>query len=147
MENMKNNYDAVETWGRIEKAKYSDRVKKGVERVLNTRPGFDLERAYAEMKAYIEYKDEPRVIQRARAFERFLLDKTIRIEPDELIVGNVADRVKGAPFFGEYYYQFVKDEMDDPVKDFEKRGFDEFIVTPEQRKELREEILPFFANR
>ena len=34
MGNMKNDYDTVETWGRIEKAKYSGRVKKGVERVL-----------------------------------------------------------------------------------------------------------------
>ena len=36
-----------------------------------------LERARAEMKAYEQYKNEPRVIQRARAFETYLRDKTI----------------------------------------------------------------------
>lgn len=141
------NLDTVETWGRLQKRKYSDRVKDGVDRVINTRPGFDLERCYAEMEAYTKYKNEPRVIQRARAFEIFLRDKTIYIHPDELIVGNVADRVKGAPIFGEYYYQYLTEELDDPVKDFEIRGFDEFIVTPSQRKELREKILPFFKER
>ena len=73
--------NAVETWGRLQKRKYSDRVKAGVDRVINTRPEFDLERCYAEMKAFSQYKDEPRVIQRARAFETFLRDKTIYIEP------------------------------------------------------------------
>lgn len=137
----------VETWGRVKGRNCSERIMKGVERVINTRPHFDLERAYAEMKAFTEYKDEPRVIQRARALETFLRDKTIFIEPDELIVGNVSAKVKGAPFFGEYYYQFVANEMDDPIKDFEVRGFDEFLISPEQRKELREEILPFFKDR
>lgn len=137
----------VETWGRIKGRHCSERVMKGVDRVINTKPAFDLERAYAEMKAYTEYKDEPRVIQRARALEIFLRDKEVRIEPDELIVGNVTAEVKGAPFFGEYYYQFVLDELDDPEKDFEVRGFDEFLVSQEQRKELRETILPFFKDR
>ena len=141
------NPQEVETWGRVKGRTCSKRILKGVDRVINTKPAFDLERAYAEMKAYTEYKDEPRVIQRARALETFLRDKTIYIEPDELIVGNVAAMVKGAPFFGEYYYQFTLNELDDPEKDFEVRGFDEFIVTPEQRKELREEILPFFKDR
>lgn len=137
----------VETWARVKGRNCSARVMKGVDRVINTKPAFDLERAYADMKAYEEYKDQPRVIQRARALETFLRDKTIRIEPDELIVGNVADKVKGALFFGEYYYQFTVDEMDGPVKDFENRGFDEFVITSQQRKELRETILPFFKDK
>lgn len=137
----------VETWARVRGRNCTARVMKGVDRVINTKPAFDLERAYADMKAYEAYKDQPRVIQRARALEVFLRDKTIRIEPDELIVGNVADKVKGAPFFGEYYYQFTADEMDDPVKDFENRGFDEFVITNQQRKELRETILPFFKDK
>lgn len=141
--NLKN----VETWGRLQKRGYSDRVLAGVNRVIHTKPGFDLERCYAEIEAYTKYYGEPRVIQRARAYETFLRDKTIYIEPDELIVGNVADRVKGAPIFGEYYYQYLVNELDDPIKDFETRGFDEFVVTQEQRKALKEEILPFFKDR
>lgn len=139
--------EKVELWGRLQERTCSDRVKKGIARVLKATPKFDLERAYAEMKVLKEYKDEPRVIQRARMFETFLNEKTILIHPDELIVGNVTNGLRAAPFFAEYYADFVEKEMDDPVKDFSIRQFDEFEITPEERKEIREEILPFFKDK
>lgn len=137
----------VETWGRLLERKCSQRVKTGIQNSLEAHPSFCLEHAYAEMESFETYKDAPRVIQRARVFETYLKNKTIAIRPYELLVGDFTSGIRNAPFFGEYYYQFVTEDLDDPVRDFQIRGFDEFILTEQQRKELRETILPYFKNR
>lgn len=137
----------IETWGRLFERTCSERVKTGIKRAVNAKHSFCLERAYAEMKAYQLYPDASRVILRARMLEIYLKEKTIHIRPDELLVGDYTSEVGYAPFFGEYYYHFVKQELDDPVKDFSVRGFDMFELSEETRKELREVILPFFEDK
>ena len=98
------------------------------------------------MKAYEQYKNEPRVIQRARALETYLRDKTIYIQDDELIVGNITSKVRGASISGEMSH-FVEEDLDDPVRDFEIRPYEKVIVTPEERKELRDVLLPYFKGK
>ena len=137
----------VETWGRLMERTCSTRVKTGISRVLHAEHGFCLERAYAEMEAYQEYPDVPRVLLRAHMLEIYLRNKTIHIRPDELLVGDFTSEIGYAPFFGEYYYEFVKEELDDPVKDFEVRGFDTFHIDCETRRKLRDEILPFYEDK
>lgn len=140
--------ETVETWGRLMERTCSERVKKGIATVRGARHGFCLERAYAEMEAYQKYPNVPRVLLRARMLETYLRNKTITIRPYELLVGDYTSKLGYAPFFGEYYYEFVKKELDDPVKDFAIRGFDEFTELDEDtRKELREKILPFYADK
>lgn len=124
---------------------YSDRIKKAKDRLLLT-PEICLERARAEMKAYEQYKDEPRIIQRARVLETYLREKTIFILEDELIVGNICSKYRGSQISGEIMAHFLDIELDDPVKDFEARRFDRHIVSPDERKELREVILPYFRG-
>jgi formate C-acetyltransferase len=105
-----------------------------------------LERARAEKKAYEKYKDEPRVIQRARVFETYLKEKTKFILEDELIVGNFTSKIRGASFSSEMT-RFMIEELDHPTKDFEIRPHEKIIITPKERKELREVLLPFFKGK
>lgn len=147
MEKICKDINEVGSWGRLFERRCSERVKNGIKRVLTSKHGFCLERAYAEMKAYKEYPDVSRVLLRARMFETYLADKTINIRPDEILVGDFTSEIGYAPFFGEYYYEFVKNELDDPVKDFEVRGFDVFHIDKKTRKELREVVLPFYADK
>jgi len=72
------------------------RVRKARARAVRT-PEICLEHARAEMKVYEQYKDEPRIIQRARVFDAYLREKTIFILEDELIVGNITSKVRGSP--------------------------------------------------
>jgi len=125
---------------------YSERIKKAKKRALAT-PEICLERARAEMKAYEQYKNEPRLIQRARVFETYLRDKTIFILEDELIVGNISGKPRGSQISGEIMADFIDTELDDPVKDFEVRRYDKHIVHPEERRELREVLLPYFKGK
>ena len=120
---------------------YSDRIKKAKERLLLT-PEICLERARAEMKAYEQYKNEPRIIQRARVLETYLREKTIFILEDELIVGNICSKYRGSQISGEIMAHFLDIELDDPVKDFSIRPYDKILIHSEERKELREKIIP-----
>lgn len=138
----------VETWGRLMERTCSERVKTAIKTVLDAKHGFCLERAYAEMRAYEKYPEVPRVILRARMLEEYLAHKTIEIRPYEILVGDYTGKMGYAPFFGEYYYEYVKKELDDPVKDFAIRGFDEFPdLDEETRKALRDTILPFYEDK
>ena len=123
----------------------SERIQKAKKRALRT-VEICLERARAEMKAYEQYKNEPRIIQRARALEAYLRDKTIYIQDDELIVGNITSKIRGASISGEMTH-FVEEDLDDPVRDFEIRPYEKVIIAPEERKELREVILPYFKGK
>ena len=90
----------VGSWQEFFVPTYSERIKKAKERALQT-PEICLERARAEMKVYEQYKDEPRIIQRARFLETYLREKTIFILDDELIVGNLISKVRGVTISGE----------------------------------------------
>ena len=125
---------------------HSERIRRLKKQALGT-PEICLERARAEMKAYERYKDEPRIIQRAHVFETFLKDKTIYITDDDLIVGNINSKIRGSVISGELMANFIEEELDDPVKGFDVRRFDRHIVHPEQKKELREVLLPYFKGK
>ncbi len=141
-----NKGESIGSWQESFVSACSERVKKAKKRVVGPLE-ICLERARAEMKAYEQYKNEPRIIQRARVFETYLRDKTISILEDELIVGNISSKIRGAPVSGETMSWFLDAELDDPVKDFSVRPYDRFQVTPEERTELRQVILPHFKGK
>ena len=105
----KKNVEDVGSWQEFFVPTYSERIKKAKKRALQT-PEICLERARAEMKAYEQYKDEPRIIQRARFLETYLREKTIYILDDELIVGNITSKVRGASISGSMFLFTTEDE-------------------------------------
>ena len=131
---------------------YSERVKKAMKRVTHA-PEICLEHARAEIKAYEQYKDEPRIIQRARFLETYLREKTIYILEDELIVGNVNSKVRGQTISGtsgRYFAYQLQEAYDDPANSDKVRfnGISmEGIVSPSEKKELEEVILPHFKGK
>jgi len=135
----------VGSWQEFFVPTYSKRIEKGKERTRRTKE-FCTERARAEMKAYEQYKNEPRIIQRARFLETYLREKTIFILEDELIVGNITSKVRGSSISGEMC-RMVDLELGDPVKDFEVRPSEKHIVHAEDRRELREVLIPYFKGK
>jgi formate C-acetyltransferase len=130
----------VGSWQEIFKPVRSARVEKARERVRKEAE-ICLERIRAELKACNQYKDQPSIIRRARFLETFLREKSILIQEDELIVGTVGSKPRSA-FITTANIASIEQELDDPVKDFSTRPYDRILVHPEERKELREEIIP-----
>jgi formate C-acetyltransferase len=140
MENIEN----VGSWQQLFIPTCTDRIKNAKKRVL-TSMEICLERARAQMKVMKEHGSEPMVIQRALMFKTYLEEKTIFIQDGELIIGNITSKVRGGSFAAEMV-DFMDAELGHPEKDFEIRPHEKFIITPEERKELREEIIPFFKG-
>ena len=124
---------------------YSERIKRLRENAVRT-PEVCLERGRAEMKVYEQYKEEPRIIQRARFLETFLREKSIYIWNDELIVGSINSKVRGSTIDSSTSAWLYK-ELDDSVKDPQIRPFDRHIIHLEERKELKEVIFPYFRGK
>ena len=142
----KKRVEEVGAWQEVFQRTCSGRVKKAAERA-NRPTEICLEHARAEMKAYEQYKDEPRIVQRARVFETYLRDRTIFITDGELMVGSATSKIRAAPISGELFTNWLDEELDDPVKDPSIRYLDKHIIHPEERKELREEIIPYFKGK
>ena len=146
------NMQNVGSWQESFVPTYSERIKKAMKRVVQT-PEICLEHAQAEMKAYEQYKNEPRIIQRARFLETYLREKTIHILDDELIVGNVNSKVRGQTISGtsgRYFAFQLKEAYDNPAKLSEIRlqaVSMEGVVHPQEKKELEEVILPYFKGK
>lgn len=136
----------IGSWQELFVPTCSERIQKAKKQAVTT-PEICLERARAEMKAYEQHKDEPRVIQRARVLETYLRQRTIFITDEDLIVGNITSKVRGSHFSGETMANWVDKELDDPVKGFESREWDKHVIHPEERQELRDVLLPYFKGK
>jgi len=132
--------EKVGSWQEILKPIRSARVEKARERVRKE-PEICLERIRAELKAYNQYKDQPSIMQRARFLETFLREKSMLIQEDELIIGTVGSKPRAA-FITTANIAAIAEEVDDPIRDFSIRPYDRIIFHPEERKELKEEIIP-----
>ena len=135
----------VGSWQELFVPSYTERIKNLRENAIRT-PEICLERMRVEMKIYEQYKDEPRIIQRARFLEAFLKEKTIHIWDNELIIGSINSKLRGSTIVGGDY-SWLESELDDPVRDPQIRPFDRHIIHPEERKELREVIFPYFKGK
>jgi pyruvate formate-lyase/glycerol dehydratase family glycyl radical enzyme len=102
-----------------------------------------IEQALIVTQSYREHPDESRVLQRARAFDRALREITIRIDPDELIVGNRTAGVRAGVVFPESGISWVGDELDT----LPTREQDRFGVKPEDAASFREGIVPFWSGK
>ena len=113
------------------------------ENLLNTMPSVCAERARYITEAYKKYEASPAVLRRAHALAHILENMTIYIQPGEIIVGNQASAPRAAPIFPEYSTDWIEPEIDE----FSKRTADQFTVKAEVKRELLDEILPYWQGR
>lgn len=102
-----------------------------------------IEQARLVTRSYRENQGEPRNLQRAASLERALLEMTIRIDPGELVVGNRTPGIRAGVIFPEAGIGWIDRELDG----MPHRAQDRFNVRPEDARELREEILPFWRGK
>lgn len=122
-------------WQKMEEI--SERVKKLRHELINTTPEICTDRAILISQSYEETLSQPYILRRAYALEKISLNMGIYIHEGELIVGNLAEKLRGAPVYPEYAVDFVLNELDT----FNLREADKFIIS-EKNKEILRQILP-----
>ncbi|USD67713.1 pyruvate formate lyase family protein [Vibrio sp. SCSIO 43136] len=96
----------------------------------------DVERLRLVTQAYQAHEATPRILQCAYAFENVLLNTTLNIYPQDLILGEIAAPAKASPIYPEFSVDWIIDEI--LHSPFEERANDQFYI---RNDEDRAEIL------
>ncbi|UJF18431.1 formate C-acetyltransferase/glycerol dehydratase family glycyl radical enzyme [Vibrio sp. SS-MA-C1-2] len=96
----------------------------------------DVERLRLITESYEQNESLPKILQCAYAFENILLNSSLHIYPEDLILGEIAAPAKASPIYPEFSVDWIIDEiLNSP---FEERSNDQFYIKSDQD---REEIL------
>ncbi|MFW9811379.1 MAG: glycyl radical protein [Candidatus Thorarchaeota archaeon] len=109
----------------------SQRIKQ---RMLDSEPTISAERAVLFTEYVKQHWSEPTMTRLAGGFAHVLDNMTIRILPDELIVGNMGPTPRSCQIFPEYSWKWIEEELDR----FESRRTEKFVISEEDKSKLRE---------
>jgi formate C-acetyltransferase len=112
-------------------------------RLLAARPELCPERARFYTQSYKETEGEAMIIRRAKALSRVLENMTLFVADDDLFVGNQARSLRACPVYPESEALYMEEEIDI----FPVRDNDRVRVDPEVRRELLEELLPYWKDK
>jgi pyruvate formate-lyase/glycerol dehydratase family glycyl radical enzyme len=123
----------------------TERGRKLKQRLLASPYEIDIERARFYTRVWKEMEDGPPCLRAARALEETLRNMTIRIEDDELLVGvKTAKGLAGViPVERGEFNTVIAHELDRLTS--RKRHC--FHIGEEERRELMEEILPYWKGK
>jgi pyruvate formate-lyase/glycerol dehydratase family glycyl radical enzyme len=112
------------------------------QRMLSSPPTISSERAVLLTEYVKEHQGEPTILQMSGAFAHVLDNMTIRIEPEELIVGNIGPTPRSCQVFPEYSWTWIDEELDR----FAKRRTEKFHISEADKERLRE-VFSFWKER
>jgi formate C-acetyltransferase len=102
-----------------------------------------MEQACLITASYKEHQNESNMMKRAFALESAMLNIGIRIDANELVVGNRSPESCGGIVFPEGGIKWLEREIDI----LESRPQDQFLVRTEDRNAFFEEIVPFWEGK
>ncbi|MHA2320934.1 MAG: pyruvate formate lyase family protein, partial [Candidatus Thorarchaeota archaeon] len=120
----------------------TSRSKRLKQMMLDSEPTISSERAVFFTNYVKENWSEPAILRLAGAFAHVLDKMTIRIEPDELIVGNMGPTPRSCQVFPEYSWKWIEEELDR----FNKRRTERFTIGEKDKNKLRE-VFKFWKGR
>lgn len=124
----------------------SDRVARMKELYRNTPFVLDAERALIVTESYKEHWHAPAAIRKAQSLYDICAQMTIRVEKDELIVGNIGKNYKGTTMWPENDgMAWLYNELETGV--FDAREFqDEPMSFPQEERDLLYTIRDFWRD-
>ena len=124
----------------------SDRVARLKERYRNSMFVLDAERALIVTESYKTNRHKPPMIRKALALQDVCQKMTVRVEEDELIVGNIGKHYKGTTMWPEDDgMEWLYDELETGV--FDAREFqDEPMEFPQDERDLLYTIRDFWKE-
>lgn len=101
-----------------------------------------IERAKLITESYKQTKRQDPIIRFAKAMEYLLTNMTIKIWEDEFIVGNQCTKLVGTCLYPEVRVDTIKQDLNL----YDSREVQRFLLSDEDRRTLREEIIPYWKN-
>ncbi|HML49154.1 MAG TPA: pyruvate formate lyase family protein, partial [Clostridia bacterium] len=127
----------------FENQKTSARIRRLRHNSVTTQPRICMERARIETEVYREYEGKLSIPElRAMVLYRYMQDRTLSLDEDELIVGEKASGPQAAPTFPELCCHTPED-----LRIMNDRPLISFAVSEADRSLQQEEIAPYWAGR
>ncbi|MFW9772047.1 MAG: glycyl radical protein [Candidatus Thorarchaeota archaeon] len=117
-----------------------ERLFKIKNELINAPHEICIERAKLFTNSYRKTKGKNPIIRFAKAMQAVLLNMTIRIWDDEFVVGNRCSKLIGTPLYPEVRV----DTLEQDVDTFENRPAQKLFISEEERRILKEEIIPYW---
>jgi pyruvate-formate lyase len=121
----------------------TERLARIKERLFQNEREIDVERARYTTQSYRDTEGQPMPIRRAKMLLHLVRRMSIAIHPDELIVGNRSL----LPRMGVVAPEGAVDWVDRELEVLPTRPQDRFSIRPEQIRELREEVFPYWPGK
>ena len=121
----------------------TQRIKDLKDKMLSEPRYASIEQALIITKTYQENEDDPKIIQRAKSLKAALEQMEIRVEPEELIVGNRTAGVRYGVVFPESGSTWVDKEFET----LPTRPQDRFNVHQEDIETFRKVIKPYWEGK
>jgi formate C-acetyltransferase len=113
------------------------------EKIRNSPLKIFLQRSLLYIESFKKTEREPVIIRRAKALKHILENMTIRIDPDEIIVGGRTPYPRMGLPSTEGDVGWLLDELD-TISD---RLQDPFTITEEEKEIFKSEIYPYFQSK
>ncbi len=107
------------------------------------RPSVCVERAKLITESFRQSEGEPAAIRRGKAFSHLLENMTVRIYPDERIVGRPTSKVRGGSISPELQCDWILDELDL----LSTRETDPFEPLTDWEKDVLRDVVPYWQTR
>ena len=111
--------------------------------LLDSTTSLYLERTQLYTESLKQTEGEPRIIRQAKALAHMLEGIPVRILPGELVVGVIADNIRGAIIYPEAHGARVIPELEE-IKNRDKRSV---VITDEDMKIVQDEIESYWADK
>ena len=111
--------------------------------MIEERASVDITRARIVTRVHQEHAGEPLVSVWGHVMERLFAELPIDIAHGELLVGSPTVRPRAAQLFPEVQAGWLGAELDG----VESRAWDPLLMAPKDKREVREQILPYWKGR
>ena len=118
------------------------RILRMRERML-ARPAVCVERADILTRSFQATEGQPAALRRAKAFYDLLAHMTIRIEPDELVVGRPTSKTRGGSISPELQCDWILNELEL----LSTRDTDPYVPLSDEEKDTLRRVVPYWETR
>ncbi|MFX0046391.1 MAG: pyruvate formate lyase family protein, partial [Candidatus Hermodarchaeota archaeon] len=122
----------------------SERVNRLREKVV-VMPSVCVERGWLMTESYKETEGQPVIIRKAKALAKILKEMTIRIDDDELIVGNITSKQRGGVIVPEVQWKWYLEQIDYVAPNEDEWA--KYTPFTEDEKAKMKEFLPYWEGK